>query len=80
MDEFQQRLDAYLKLREDLARKLKPLSTTASAAELAARQESLAAAIRAARKNAKHGDLIPPAVAAQIARTVSRTSTCATRR
>ena len=63
MFEFQQRLNAYLKLREDLGKKLKPLSTAASAAELSARQEALAAALRAARKNARPGDLIPPPVA-----------------
>jgi hypothetical protein len=69
--DFQARLDQYIKLREDLAGKLKPLTPTASAAELAARQESLAAALRDVRKNAKQGDLIPPAVAAQIKRIVA---------
>jgi hypothetical protein len=66
MYEFQQRLTAYLKLREELSQRLKPLSPTASAAELTARQGALAAALRAARKNARPGDLIPPAVADQI--------------
>ncbi len=65
--EFQQRLNAYLQLREELSRKLKPLSPTASAAELAARQTALAAAIIASRKTARPGDLIPPAAAARIA-------------
>jgi hypothetical protein len=68
--DFQARLDKYIKLRQDLAKKLKPLSPTASAAELASRQESLAAALRDVRKNARQGDLIPPAVAAQIKRIV----------
>lgn len=68
--DFQTRLDQYIKLRQELAGKLKPLSPTASAAELASRQESLAAALRDVRKNAKQGDLIPPAVAAQIKRIV----------
>ena len=68
MSEFQQRLDEYLKLREEFSRRLKPMSTTPSAAELTARQEALAAAIQTARKNAKRGDLVPPATAAQIAR------------
>jgi hypothetical protein len=66
MYEFQQRLNAYLKLREDLSHKLKPLAPTASAADLTARQEALAAALRTARKNARPGDLIPPSVAEQI--------------
>jgi hypothetical protein len=66
MYEFQQRLAAYLKLREELSERLKPLSTTASAADLTTRQEALAAALRMARKNAKPGDLIPRPVADQI--------------
>ena len=63
MYEFQQRLNAYLKLREDLSERLKPLSPTVSATDLSSRQEALAAALRAARKNAKPGDLVPPPVA-----------------
>ena len=66
LKDFQKRLDAYLDLRADLAKKLEPLRPTADTAELAARQESLAAAIRAARKHAKPGDLIPEPVASQI--------------
>lgn len=69
--DFQQRLTRYLELREDLADKLKSLSTTPSAAELAARQESLAAALREVRKTAKPGDLIPPAVAELIRKAVA---------
>ena len=68
--EFQQRLNGYLKLREDLAQKLKPLSPTPNASELSARQESLAAALRAVRKGAKQGDMFTPAIAAQITKIV----------
>jgi hypothetical protein len=68
--DFQQRLNGYLKLRADLADKLKSLSPTPSASELSARQESLAAGLRAARKAAKQGEMIPPPVAEQIAKTV----------
>jgi hypothetical protein len=64
--DFSQRLNAYLKLRQDLGRTLEPLAPTASASELQARQQSLAAALRNARKTAKPGDLIPPAVQALI--------------
>jgi hypothetical protein len=69
MYEFQQRLAAYLKLREELSQRLKPLSTTANAADLTARQEALAAALRTARRNARPGDLVPSAVAEQIVKT-----------
>jgi hypothetical protein len=63
LKEFQERLNAYLKLREEMTRRLKPLSSTPSAAELATRQDALAAAIRAARKGARPGDLVAPAAA-----------------
>jgi hypothetical protein len=60
-----------LKLRQDLAGKLAPPSSTSSASELAARQESLATALKQARRDAKPGDLIPPVAARQIARTIA---------
>ena len=68
--EFQDRLQKYLQLRQRLADKLKPLSSTASASQLVTEQESLAAALRDVRRGARPGDLIPPAVADQIRRTV----------
>jgi len=64
--EFQQRLQGYIDLRAQLSGKLKPLAPTADSAELAARQDTLAAAIRDARKGAKPGDMIPTPVADQI--------------
>jgi hypothetical protein len=64
--EFQKRLKGYVDLRSQLAQKLKPLSATADSAELAARQDTLAAAIRESRKSAKAGDMIPTRVAGQI--------------
>jgi hypothetical protein len=68
--DFQNRLQQYLRLRAQLAQKLKPLSPTPSAADLAARQESLAAALRDVRKDARHGDLVSPVVAEQIRKAV----------
>jgi hypothetical protein len=70
LTDFQARLNAYLKMRHDLEKTIAPLSPTPSAAELAARQASLAAAIRAARRGAKPGDVIPRAAAEQIAKVV----------
>jgi hypothetical protein len=64
--EFQKRLQDYIKLRAEMGRKLTPLSSTADSAELAARQDLLAAALREARKGAKPGDVIPTRVAGQI--------------
>ncbi|HEX5110116.1 MAG TPA: hypothetical protein VFV95_16810 [Vicinamibacterales bacterium] len=66
VQEMKKRLEGYLKMRSDLTHKLKPLSSTADAAELTARQDSLASAIKIARKDARKGDLIPMAAAARI--------------
>jgi hypothetical protein len=71
MDDFQKRLQAYLDLREALSQKVKPLSPTPDAAELTARQESLAVAMKSARAGAKPGDLVPEPVARQIAAIVT---------
>jgi hypothetical protein len=68
--EFQKRLQAYLKLRTDLAKKLAPLSPTADSAKLTAQQDSLAAAIRQVRATARQGDLVPELVAQQIRQSV----------
>jgi hypothetical protein len=64
--EFSERCHAYLELRDALGEKLEPLSPTASASDLQARQAALAAALRTARANARQGDLIPLAVQEQI--------------
>lgn len=70
LTEFSARLQAYLQLRESLATTLEPLSTTASARELQARQDALAVGLRAARQGARHGNLIPDLVQRQIRETV----------
>jgi len=66
LKDFETRLNGYVALRAKLAKELKPLSPTPSASDLAARQESLAAALRQSRKMAKQGDLIPTTVATQL--------------
>jgi hypothetical protein len=70
LQEFQNRLNGYVELRTKLAHDLRPLKPTANAAELTARQDSLAAAIRQTRKNARMGDLIPAPVADVLRRTI----------
>ena len=71
LHDFSKRLDAYLALRADLGKKLQPMAPTASASDLQARQEALAAAIRNARAHAKQGDLVPTVVQRQIRETVA---------
>lgn len=68
--DFQDRLNGYIALRTSLAKKLEPLSTTPSAADLQARQQALAAALRTARAKARPGDMIPTPVQEQIRRVV----------
>src|SRR5688572_5194014 len=70
LQDFQMRLEEYVKLRATLVKQLKPLSSTPSAVELAARQAALAAALKKARASAKPGDLVPQPVAAQIDKTI----------
>jgi hypothetical protein len=69
--DFSKRLNAYLQLREELGRKLQPLAPTASASDLQARQQALAAALRNARAGAKPGDLVPALVQQQIRESVA---------
>ena len=69
--EFMKRLQDYINLRAELGKRLKPLASTADSAELTARQDTLAAAIREARKGARPGDLIPTRVAGQIRNAVA---------
>jgi len=69
--EFQKRLDGYLDLRRSVSSKLKTPSPAADAVELATPQESLAIALRTARRSAKPGDLIPSAAAAAISTTIA---------
>ena len=70
LQDFTQRLDAYLKLRATLSNTLTSQSSGSTASELTTSQNALAAAIIAARKNARPGDLIPAVVANQIRTTV----------
>lgn len=70
LQDFQMRLEGYLKLRAGLVQKMKPLATTPSATELSARQTAIATALKKARATAKPGDLVPAGVAAQIGTTI----------
>jgi hypothetical protein len=70
LQDFQQRVDAYLTLRAALIGDLKPLAETPNAAELATRQAALASALKKARADAVPGALVPAPVAAQIAATI----------
>lgn len=69
--DFQRRLDAYLDLRASLQRALAPPTTTADPAAIEAWQKALASALRGARRAARPGDVITPAVATVIRESVA---------
>lgn len=68
---FQERAKDYIALRDKLKASLPPPKPTSSPAELVARQEALAAALRRARADAKPGDIFIPEVAQILRRAIA---------
>lgn len=64
LQDFQSRIDAYMKLHDQLERRGPKLKETSEPAEIKASQEALAGRIRAARKDAKPGDIFTPEIRA----------------
>lgn len=62
--DFNKRLDHYVKVQRALAEQSPDLKETKNPADIKIAQETLAAKIREARKNAKQGDIFTPEVAA----------------
>ena len=58
--DFKQRLTKYIELQKDLADDSPPLKETSDPAKIDAAQEVLGAKIRAARRDAKPGDIFTP--------------------
>ncbi len=73
VQQFEQRVDAYLKLRQTVEAKLPPLKPTQSAETINRHESDLAAGIRAARGSAKQGDIFTPPVAAEFRRLIGVT-------
>ena len=68
---FEERVKAYVKLRERLeAKKLPKLSKDATPEQIEAHKTAFQAIVRAARSRAKHGDVFTPDVAAYIRATI----------
>jgi hypothetical protein len=65
--EFTQRVDQYVALRNQAADSVGPLDETKSQQEITDRATRLAAALQAARLNAKQGDIFTPRAAAVFA-------------
>lgn len=66
--DFKERVDAYMKVRKDAIKDAPPLKETSDVTKIKAAQDGMAAQIRAARPNAKQGDVLTPEIAAQFRR------------
>jgi hypothetical protein len=67
---FTDKVQAYDKLRKDLAKESPPLKETKNPAEIANAEKSLAAKIRVARANAQRGEIFTPATEAMFRRLI----------
>jgi len=67
---FTEKVNAYDKLRKDLAKESPPLKETDNPAEIVNAEKSLAAKIRVARATAKRGDIFTPATEAMFKRLI----------
>jgi hypothetical protein len=72
LSDFKKRVDAYMTLHKAAEEKVGALDPTKSPKEIADRETALGQALRAARANAKQGDVLTPAVA-RIFRRIIRT-------
>ena len=70
MAEFTEKVNAYNKLRGDLAKDSPPLKETTDPAQIAHAEKALAAKIRTARASAKRGDIFTPATEAMFRRMI----------
>lgn len=71
MAEFQDRVKKYLELHKDLEKGSADIKETADPAKIKGAQDTLAARIRAARPNAKQGDILTPEIAQLFRRLLS---------
>lgn len=62
LQDFQKRIDAYMDLHKRLRKEAPPLKETSDPAKIQASQDALAEKIRAARKDAKAGDIFTPEI------------------
>ena len=69
--DFTSRVDAYMKLRKSAVKDAPPLKQTKDPAKIKAAQDGMSTQIRAARVNAKHGDIFTPEIAAAFRRLLS---------
>ncbi len=71
LQDFSQRIEAYLKVRKQAVKNAPALKETKDPAQIKTAQDSMAAHIRAARTTAKQGDIFTPEIAAKFRRLLS---------
>ena len=71
LQDFTRRVEAYLKLRKDAVKGAPKLQETNDVAKIKAAQDAMSVQIRAARANAKHGDIFTPEITAKFRRLLS---------
>jgi hypothetical protein len=69
--DFKTRVDTYLTVRKQAVKDAPPLKETKDPAKIKAAQDAMAVQIRAARANAKHGDVFTPDITAKFRRLLS---------
>jgi hypothetical protein len=68
MADFKQRVDDYLKLRDEITRTIPEVKETGDPAKISAREQALGKAIAKARSTAKPGDIVGPDMAVHFKR------------
>ena len=63
LEDFKERVDKYMDLHKRLEKESPPLKETKDAAKIKASQDALAEKIRAARKDARQGEIFTPEIA-----------------
>ena len=71
MVDFHKRIDAYVKLRDEITRKIPEMKETGDPAKISAREQALGQAIAVARASAKPGDLFGPDMSAYLKKTLA---------
>src|SRR5512140_934180 len=69
--DFAERVKAYLKVRDDAARRVPRMPKKADPEQMAEHRHAFARNLRAARANARQGDIFSPAAAAEFKRIIS---------
>lgn len=68
LEDFKQRVDAYMKVRKEAIKDAPRLKETTDVAQIKAAQDGMAEKIRSARASAKRGDIFTPEIVAQFRR------------